>query len=259
MTTQSFSAGEPCWIDLLTSDADRSRAFYSELFGWTAGESSGEFGGYFMFFKDGVPVAGGMPKPDGLEAPDGWNVYLSVADAHKTLEVAQSHGGQVALDAGDVADLGTFGSVIDPGGAAIGLWQAKSFAGFGTPRGAGSPRWFELHSTAYDAAVQFYREVFGWDAHTMSDQPGFRYTTLGADTNARAGILDAAGVDDATPGWSIYFGTDDADASLARVTELGGRIERPAEDTPYGRLATVLDPLGVRIKLMAPNEAMPMS
>lgn len=50
--------GAPCWIDLLTSGSEGATRFYTELFGWTAGEGSPEFGGYFMFMKDGVPVAG---------------------------------------------------------------------------------------------------------------------------------------------------------------------------------------------------------
>ena len=33
--------GAPCWIDLMSSDTDKSRAFYGELFGWTS-EAAGE-------------------------------------------------------------------------------------------------------------------------------------------------------------------------------------------------------------------------
>jgi predicted enzyme related to lactoylglutathione lyase len=41
----------------MTSDADRSRAFYGELFGWVAEEPNPDFGGYFNFTKDGVRIA----------------------------------------------------------------------------------------------------------------------------------------------------------------------------------------------------------
>ncbi|MDQ2754168.1 MAG: hypothetical protein M3R71_01315 [Actinomycetota bacterium] len=51
--------------------------------------------------------------------------------------------------------------------------------------------------------------------------------------------------------WSIYFGTENTDASLVKVTELGGSIVLPAEDTPYGRLAEVADPTGAHFKLVA--------
>jgi hypothetical protein len=43
---------------------------------------------------------------------------------------------------------------------------------------------------------------------------------------------------------------EDADAALAKITELGGSIVRPAEDTPYGRLAEAADPTGVHFKLI---------
>ena len=52
--------GAPCWVDLWTSDLEGSRHFYTELFGWVAEEPSPEHGGYFMFTRDGVPIAGGM-------------------------------------------------------------------------------------------------------------------------------------------------------------------------------------------------------
>ena len=52
--------GAPCWVDLWTSDMEGSRRFYSELFGWQAGEPRPDHGGYFMFNRAGIPVAGAM-------------------------------------------------------------------------------------------------------------------------------------------------------------------------------------------------------
>jgi len=49
----------------MTPDTQRSRAFYCELFGWTADEPNAEFGGYFNFRKDGVVVAGCMACDSG--------------------------------------------------------------------------------------------------------------------------------------------------------------------------------------------------
>ena len=42
-----------------------------------------------------------------------------------------------------------------------------------------------------------------------------------------------------------------------KTIELGGAVVAPAEDTPYGRLATATDATGAQFKLVAPNEAMP--
>jgi predicted enzyme related to lactoylglutathione lyase len=89
----------------------------------------------------------------------------------------------------------------------------------------------------------------------MSDAPQFRYTTLGEGDAARAGIMDASEMlPEGVPGeWSVYIRTDDVDAAQARVGELGGSVVRPAEDTPYGRLAAVADPSGAQFKLIGPN------
>jgi predicted enzyme related to lactoylglutathione lyase len=57
----------------------------------------------------------------------------------------------------------------------------------------------------------------------------------------------------APSGWSIYFGTDDTDKSLARIVDLGGKVVLPAEDTPYGRLAQASDPTGSLFKLVQGN------
>jgi predicted enzyme related to lactoylglutathione lyase len=49
--------------------------------------------------------------------------------------------------------------------------------------------------------------------------------------------------------WSVYFGVSNADATLAAITKLGGKVVAPAEDTPYGRLAQASDPTGALFKL----------
>src|SRR5262249_11998552 len=139
----------------------------------------------------------------------------------------------------------------DPGGATIGMWQPAEHKGFGIIDEPGAPSWFELHTREYDASVQFYKDVFAWDAHTVGDSPEFRYTTYGKDDAALAGIMDASGFLPAgMPSyWAVYFHVDNADKTLAQVVDLGGTVVQPAEDTPYGRLATASDPTGATFKL----------
>jgi uncharacterized protein len=255
----SVPAGAPCWVDLMSSDTARSRDFYGELFGWKAEQASDEFGGYFMFTKDGVFVAGAMPTPPGVDQPDGWGVYLAVEDARKVVERAQAQGAVIRAEVMKVADLGTQAVIEDPGGARIGLWQAETFTGFGSQGQPGTPSWFELHASDYPGAVTFYRDVIGWDTYTASDTPEFRYTTLGREDAARAGIMDVAGLlpDGVGGRWVVYFGVADADVALTRISALGGTVVETAEDTPHGRLAAAADPNGAYFKLVAPNEAMP--
>lgn len=258
-TRDTAPIGAPCWVDLMSSDLPRARSFYCELFGWTAEEPDEQFGGYFSFLRDGVRVAGGMAAQPGAGMPDVWSVYLATDDAAKTVEAAQAEGAQVHVAPMTVADQGTMAFLGDPTGAAVGLWQPDAHPGFTVWGEGGAPSWFELHTSDYDRAVAFYRDVFRWETHAMSDSPELRYTVLQHGEEQLAGIMDAAAhLPEGVPSfWVVYFGTDDADATLARAVELGGTIVHPAEDTPYGRLAEAADPMGARFKLVAPNEAMP--
>jgi predicted enzyme related to lactoylglutathione lyase len=244
--------GAPCWIEVFTSDPDKSRALYGELLGWTSDETGEEYGGYINFRKDGVYVAGCMRNDGQAGMPDVWTIYLATDDAEKTAEAAAANGGQVILPAMQVMQLGNMALVADPGGAAIGVWQPGLHKGFGILAEPGAPSWFELLTRKYDESVEFYRQVFKWDTHAASDTPGFRYTTLGEGDGQLAGIMDASAfLPEGVPAqWSIYFGVEDADAALAKIVELGGTITQPAEDTPYGRLAQAADPTGALFKLV---------
>jgi len=162
-TRQAAPAGAPCWADLWTSDVEGSRRFYSELFGWEAQAPSPEFGGYFMFTRAGLPVAGGMGDMGDVRANNSWKIYLSVEDAAKTIESADASGAKVLAGADAVAELGTQAVLLDPAGATVGIWQPGSFPGFTVLNEAGTPDWFELLTRDYAQSVEFYRHVFGWE------------------------------------------------------------------------------------------------
>jgi predicted enzyme related to lactoylglutathione lyase len=247
--------GAPCWIDILTSDVQRTRDFYTQLMGWTADEPDPQFGGYFSFRKDGVIVAGGFGRQEGMEAPDCWTIYIAVADARATVETARANGAQVFAEAMDVGDLGVMAVLVDPTGAPIGLWQPKAHQGFGIVYEPGGPAWFELHTTQYQRALDFYRSVFGWNLNTMSDTAEFRYSVLQIGEDQLAGVMDdSVFAPQGSPSyWLTYLAVEDTDAALARVRNLGGTVTRDAEDTPYGRLASVTDPTGATLNVMGPN------
>ena len=258
-TRDTAPMGAPCWVDLSSTDAERARAFYCDLFGWTADEPNPEFGGYFSFRKDGQLIAGAMAFQPDMGVPDVWSIYLATDDAAKTVEVAAAAGAQVVSPAMAVGDLGTMAVLIDPTGAAIGLWQPGTHPGFKEVGENCTPSWFELHTRDYAKAVEFYRDAFRWHTVTAGDTPEFRYTMQVDGEQQLAGIMDAgAFLPEGVPAhWKVYFGVDDADATVSRLVELGGSVVLPAEDTPYGRIAEVTDPMGAHFKLVAPNEQMP--
>jgi predicted enzyme related to lactoylglutathione lyase len=258
MTTRDHAPlGAPCWADLWTSDVDGSRRFYCELFGWEAQEPSPEFGGYFMFTRDGLPVAGGMGDMGDLRADNSWKIYLDTPDIAKTVAAARAKGGELIGETGEVADLGIQAVLVDPTGATVGAWQAGTFPGFVVLNEHGAPSWFELHTRDFDTAIDFYESVFQWTMEAVGDTDEFRYSTLvnpeGGDMSA--GVMDAKGfLPDGVPAhWSVYWEVDDASAAVAQVRSLGGSVVQDAEDTPYGRLATVADPNGAQFKFRQSN------
>ena len=139
---ESAPIGAPCWVDLMSSDVARSRAFYGDLFGWTSEEPDPNLGGYWNFSKDGVLVAGGMSAQD-PNMPDFWSTYLATDDAAKTLELVAAQGGQVFVPGMQVVKegtvLGTMAVLSDPGGATIGTWQPGEHRGFGILNEPGAP------------------------------------------------------------------------------------------------------------------------
>jgi predicted enzyme related to lactoylglutathione lyase len=250
---ESAPIGSPCWADLWTSDVEGSRKFYRELFGWEAQEPSPEFGGYFMFTRQGVPTAGGMGDMGDAKADNTWKVYLNTGDIDRTVREAEASGARVIVPAMPVADLGEQAVLIDPTGAHLGAWEPGTFSGFTVLCEHGAPSWFELYTREYAAAVDFYRSVFGWDTNVVGDTDQFRYTTMRGPggEGELAGIMDGSAFlpAEVAAHWSIYWEVDDVDAAVDKVMSLGGSVVMKAEDTPYGRIASVTDTAGALFKL----------
>jgi uncharacterized protein len=251
-TRESAPIGAPCWSDLWTSDVEGSAKFYSELLGWEAQEPNPEFGGYFMFTRAGVPIAGGMGGMGDMPASNTWRIYLAVRDAEASVEAARSAGAEVLSPAMAVADLGVQADFNDPTGAHFGLWQPGTFPGFTVLAEPGAPSWFELLTRDHGAAVAFYQTAFGWETENLSDTHEFRYTLLHpSGHDFLAGIMDASSFLPAGTNshWRIYWEVEDVDASVKRVSELGGSVTSEPADTPYGRMASVADPAGAEFSL----------
>ena len=132
----SAPVGAPCWVDLFTSDPDKSQRFYGPLFGWTAEDAGQDYGGYINFSKDGLQVAGCMKNDGQSGMPDVWSVYLATDNAEATVAAATAQGAQVIVPATPVMALGTMAVLLDVGQAAIGMWQPGLHKGFGGPRRA---------------------------------------------------------------------------------------------------------------------------
>ncbi|MBV8346155.1 MAG: VOC family protein [Mycolicibacterium sp.] len=252
MPVRQEQAGTPCWIDLMSSDAERARAFYTDLFGWTADASEDpQYGGYTVLSKGDAMVAGLGQAPDGAPLANVWTTYLQADDIDTATTSAVAAGGQVTMPVMKVGDRGSMAVLTDAADAAIGLWQPDQHRGFGRVGEAGPPVWHALMSRHYEAALAFYAHVFGWTLTSLEDSSDFRYSTASLGGEPFAGIVDAAAVlPQGVPSfWQFYIGVDDVDAAVAKVNALGGSLLRESQDMPNGRMAGVADPLGAAFEL----------
>jgi uncharacterized protein len=246
-----FPVGTPCWVDLFTSDVEKSKTFYGRLFGWEFTDPGEEYGGYVEATADGREVAGLMQKPESSSSPDAWSTYLAADDVAATVRTAVERGAQVIAEPMAVGDLGSLAVVIDPAGALIGFWQAGRHIGFKRYQEPNSVAWSELHTKDFSAATDFYSAVAGWDYRVVGDTDDFRYRTAQVQGEDVAGVMDSAAFlpEDVPSHWTVYFGVADVDEAVATAEAEGATVVRPAEDTPFGRLVELIDPIGAPFKL----------
>src|SRR4051794_25514532 len=237
-----YAAGTPSWVELSTTDADGSYAFYSELFGWTATEGAEQFHGY-RTWMDGDRSVGGL-NPMG-EFP-AWTTYVATDDADATAEQVAANGGTVMVAPMDVGELGRMAVFTDPQGAVLGAWQPKEMRGADKVNEPVSCCWNELHTADRESAKAFYGAVFGWRG-VDEDVGGATYTVFHVGERPIGG----AGGEAEQPYWLTWFSVPDTDAATARAQELGGTVEWGPSDVPtVGRLAIVTDPQGARFGVL---------
>jgi predicted enzyme related to lactoylglutathione lyase len=250
----SYAPGTPSWVDHAAKDLAGSNSFYGSLFGWEADDQGEDMGHYTLMRKGGKTVAGNMRAM--MEGqPSAWTTYVSVEDADATVDRAKKAGAAVFVEPMDVTDIGRMAVFADPTGAAIGIWQPKTFAGAELANEAGSFAWNELNTRDVLAAKAFYTDIFGWTPNDL-DMGGMQYTEWKLGDKSVAGMMT---MPDMVPAevpahWLVYFGTEDTDATVAKASELGATTLVPPTDIPPGRFAVLMDPDGAAFAVikMAP-------
>ena len=57
-TSHALKNGDFCWVEAATSDVPGAKAFYRDLFGWSAADGSNGGMDYTMLSADGVAFGG---------------------------------------------------------------------------------------------------------------------------------------------------------------------------------------------------------
>jgi uncharacterized protein len=128
--TGSFRAGEVGtfgWAELNARGIDKAKAFYHDVFGWSArtlpmGEGQGD---YTEFQLDGESILGGLEMMPSIpaEVPSYWMAYFNVADVDGAFRRALAAGAAETVSPQDFPG-GRFAIVSDPQGAMFGLLKA---------------------------------------------------------------------------------------------------------------------------------------
>lgn len=111
-------------VELNTTDITQAKAFYGKLFEWTLEDVPMGPGSYTMI-KVGKGTGGGMMQHPVPGAPSAWLPYVEVDDIKAATQKAQSLGATIMQDVTEVMGMGWLSVLIDPTGAALGLWQTK--------------------------------------------------------------------------------------------------------------------------------------
>jgi uncharacterized protein len=249
-----YAPGTFSWTDLATTDVAAAKSFYQGLFGWSAEDlpvGDGVF--YSMMSVGDKHVAAIAPQPQAQRdagVPPVWQSYVTVASADAAAARAGELGGTVHAGPFDVMEAGRMAVIQDPHGAFFNVWEPRANIGAALVNAPGALVWNELGTPDLDGASAFYSGLFGWRLEPLADSPG-PYLVIKNGDASNGGMHPPAGPPGTPPNWLVYFGVEDIDAGLAKVSELGGTTLAGPIDIGIAKIGVVVDPQGAVFALYA--------
>ena len=235
------------WVDLLTTDSDGAKAFYTALFGWEPVDIPvDDENAYTMLKKNGKAAAAVFemtPEMAEQGMATHWGGYVTVEDADAVAARTEELGGTVVYAPMDVFDAGRMTVIRDPGGAVLSAWQPKESIGAEVMSEPGAFTWCELYTHDTDAAAAFYGGLFGW-TRKIHQMPDGEYNEFQSGGKAAGGMLAIRPEwGEVPPNWTVYFVVESIEPALEQVKALGGRVHMPPMTIPtVGTFAAIADP-----------------
>jgi predicted enzyme related to lactoylglutathione lyase len=261
-----YIPGVPCWVDTSQPDPDAAAAFYGSLFGWEVEDAmpAGSEVKYLVARLRGGDVAAISSKMDDAP-PVTWLTYVWVSSADETAAKVAQAGGAVVMEPFDVFGAGRMAVAADREGAVFAVWEAREHRGAQIVNEPGALNFTVLNTRDPAEARAFYGSVFGWRTFDLPagqawTLPGYgdHLEELTPGLRARTAEFGVPGFEDvvaafttipaedreASACWNVTFGADDADATAAQATSLGGEVVVPPFDAPFVRMTVLRDPQG---------------
>jgi predicted enzyme related to lactoylglutathione lyase len=242
--------GKFVWYELMTTDSEAAKGFYTDVIGWSTSPFEGAPIPYTMWMKGESPIGGLMDLPDEARqagAPPHWLGYVAVPDVDATAARAKELGGRVVHGPADIPDVGRFAILADPQGAVLAAFRgAQEMSREESDPEPGDVSWHELATTDHEAALDYYSELFGWEKQQAMDmgEEGV-YQMYGLGEKMLGGMYNKSAGQPGPPAWLYYTVVDDLDASVGKVTKNGGKIiVEPMEVPGGGRIAVGIDSQG---------------
>ncbi|MFV7784153.1 VOC family protein [Shewanella marisflavi] len=248
MKIASYQHGDPCWIELASHEAASGKHFYSELFNWQLKDMPIPDGVYTMFATENDDIGAMYQLPQNMiddKVPTHWSIYFAVDNLENSLETVIAHGGQILLGPHSVGDAGKMAQCLDPEGASFSLWQAGNHIGSMRMGEPNTLCWVELCCRDTARAIAFYSQVLGWQVRESQMEDFIYYEWMQGERAIGGMMAMTAEWGDMPPHWMPYIMVDNCDATVAKATEIGGRVCVPPTDIPeVGRFSVINDPQG---------------
>ena len=108
------------WCELMTTDPDAAREFYTKLFGWGSKPMDMPNGQYTTLQVGDASVAGMMKIPaDAQGMPPNWGCYVTVDDVDACCVRVKQLGGKVLMPVFEIPTVGRMAVIQDPQGATL--------------------------------------------------------------------------------------------------------------------------------------------
>jgi predicted enzyme related to lactoylglutathione lyase len=223
------SEGRFVWYELMTTDVEAAKAFYSDIVGWGLRDASMPGLAYTLFTVEEVSVSGVMDLSDDAKAMGvrpSWIGYVGANDVDATADRLVRLGGTVHVPPTDTSNVSRFSVVADPQAAPLGLikWLIPRNDELADPSMPGHIGWSDLLARDWEQALSFYGELFGWQrAEAVDLGPMGTYQLFSAGGQTIGGMFTKPPIVPA-PFWLYYFNVEDIGAAAKRVRAGGGRI-----------------------------------